>query len=79
MNEHENIQRAYKELKSIDDTRSLKKNFGTFGEYYVAIDIFNDLYKYGVAYTFMEQIAKWFEKQGFVVTDRNVNYIIEVA
>ena len=72
------ITKAYTILRSIDDDKALRKNNLTLTDYQAAKDIFSELSTPGAAaYTFMDGVAKLYEKAGFNVALKGVNYQID--
>ena len=72
------ITKAYNILRSIDDDKALRKNHLTLTDYQAAKDIFSELSTPGTkAYTFMDNVAKFYKAAGFNVALKGVNYQID--
>lgn len=66
--------KAYERLEAIEDERSLKKNRLTLVGYRIVIDMYNELVSNGTSETFVKDAADWFERLGFKVTRKSINY-----
>ena len=71
------INKAYTTLRNIENMEDLKKAKLSLSDYHAAMDIFNELSTPGSsAKTFISNVAAFYEKCGFNVVLRNINYVI---
>lgn len=71
------ISKAYTTLRNIETIEDLHKAKLSLSDYHAAMDIFNELSTPGSsAKTFISNVAAFYEKCGFNVVLRNINYVI---
>ena len=76
-NSMRSITKAYTTLRNIENAEDLKKAKLSLSDYHAAMDIFNELSKPGsIAKTFISNVAAFYEKCGFNVVLKNINYVI---
>ena len=76
-NSMRSITKAYTTLRNIENAEDLKKAKLSLSDYHAAMDIFNELSKPGSsAKTFISNVAAFYEKCGFNVVLKNINYVI---
>ena len=74
------ITKAYTTLVEIENDHDLKWAGLTLSDYFAARDIFPELSTPGTtACTFVESVAAFYKKAGFVVNASGVNYTITTA
>lgn len=72
------ISTIFNDYMSIESDEDLKKRKMQLIDYDAFKNVFIDIQRNGKATTFIESIARYFEKFGFSVVLDEVNYLIEV-
>lgn len=72
------ISAIFNDYMSIESDKDLKKRKMQLIDYNAFKDVFMDIQRNGKTTTFIENVARYFEKFGFSVVLDEVNYLIEV-
>lgn len=72
------ISTIFNDYMSIESDKDLKKRKMQLVDYNAFKDVFMDIQRNGKTTTFIENVARYFEKFGFSVVLDEVNYLIEV-
>lgn len=72
------ISTIFNDYISIESDKDLKKRKMQLVDYNAFKDVFMDIQRNGKTTTFIENVARYFEKFGFSVMLDEVNYLIEV-
>lgn len=72
------ISTIFNDYMSIESDKDLKKRKMQLIDYNAFKDVFMDIQRNGKTTTFIENVARYFEKFGFSVMLDEVNYLIEV-
>lgn len=72
------ISTIFNDYMSIESDKDLKKRKMQLVDYNAFKDVFMDIQRNGKTTTFIENVARYFEKFGFSVMLDEVNYLIEV-
>lgn len=72
------ISAIFNDYMSIESDKDLKKRKMQLVDYHAFKDVFMDIQRNGKTTTFIENVARYFEKFGFSVMLDEVNYLIEV-